>query len=392
MKNLRNAAAAAVATFAAMLTVFGAQTHTPVRKAAARAAETKPEPPTRDKVLNFIRERFGVVSTTQLSLSDFTPSPDPDFYQAVVTSNDGKQTKDQPLSISKDGRYLFIGPLAPLPNTEPGTITSLIRDQFKLNPSISLTAGELGTSKYPGFLTTTVTASNGTQTSKQDFFVTSDKKFLSFSNQIYRLNVDPRQEVLRTISLKDQPTQGSATAPVTIVEYADLECPSCARMHQYLESDFMPKYAAKVRVVFKEFPLPMHEWSTYGAVANECAYQMDPSKYVPYRTLIFQHQNDVDAVQANSSQVRELLLGYGQQVGLDRAKLGVCYDSQASKPRVDAGRKEGEDLGVNQTPTVYVNGRYFPGPAPEVFVQAVEDALAESKSSSNKSSATRASR
>ena len=124
MKTLRNAAAAAVATFAAMLTVFGAQTHTPVRKAAARAAETKPEPPTRDKVLNFIRERFGVVSTTQLSLSDFTPSPDPDFYQAVVTSNDGKQTKDQPLSISKDGRYLFIGPLAPLPNTEPGTIIS----------------------------------------------------------------------------------------------------------------------------------------------------------------------------------------------------------------------------------------------------------------------------
>ena len=392
MKNLRNAAAAAVAMLAVMLTGFGAQSHTPVRKAAARSAETKPEPPTRDKVLNFIRERFGVVSTTQLALSDFTPSPDPDFYQATVTSNDGKQTKDQPLSISKDGRYLFIGPLAPLPNTEPGTLTSLIRDQFKLNPSISLTAGDLGPSKYPGFLTTQVTASNGTQTSKQDFFVTSDKKFLSFSNQIYRLNVDPRQEVLRTISLKDQPTQGSANAPVTIVEYADLECPSCARMHQYLESDFMPKYGAKVRVVFKEFPLPMHQWSTYGAVANECAYQMDPSKYVPYRTTIFQHQNDVDAVQANSSQVRELLLGYGQQVGLDRAKLGVCYDSQASKPRVEAGRKEGEDLGVNQTPTVYVNGRYFPGPAPEVFVQAVEDALAESKLSSNRASATRASR
>jgi protein-disulfide isomerase len=389
MKISRSVAVAGVVLGVTMMTAFAYQNNPPVKKTSARparASETKAEPPSHDKVLNFVRERFGVVSSTQLTLSDFQPSADPDYYQATVTSNDGKQSKDQPLTISKDGRYLFVGPLVPLPNTEPATITSLIREQFKLNPAINLTAEDLAPSKYPGFLSTKVTASDGTHTSTQSFFVTSDKKFLSFTNDIYRLDVDPRKEALRTISLKDQPTQGAANASVTIVEYADLECPSCARLHQYLETDFMPKYASKVRVIFKEFPLPMHEWARYGAIANECAYQMDPSKFVPYRTLIFQHQSDVDAVQANSLQVRDLLLSYGEQAGLDRGKLGVCYDSQASKARVDEGRHEGDELGVNQTPTLYINGRYYPGPPPDVFVQAVEDALAEAKSSSPRAS------
>jgi len=391
MKSSMNTGAILAAITVATMATFAAQT-TPVTKTAARPAHAttstaKPEPPSHDKVLGFVRERFGVVSTTQLSLSEFQPSPDPDFLQATITSNDGKQSKDQPLTVSKDGRYLFMGPLVRLgPKGDPSEITQVIREQFKLHADLNVTATDLAPSKFPGFLTTKVTASDGTHSNTLSFFVTDDKKFMTLSNDIYRLNVDPRKEVLRTIVLKDQPAQGPANAPVTIVEYADLECPSCARMQQYLETDFMPKYGSKVRLVFKEFPLPMHEWSRFGAIANECAYQIDPSKFVEYRTLIFQHQNDVNAVQADSAQVRELLLSYGQQVGLDHAKLGVCYDSEASKGRVDAGRQEGEDLGVNQTPTFYIGGRPFPGPPPEVFVQAVEDALAEAKSSSPRAS------
>jgi len=389
MKRLRNTGVAAGVMLVGIVAVFAAQRNPPIKNTAARPhpSVSKPEPPSREKVLSFIRERFGVVSTTQLTLSDFQPSPDPDFYQATVTSNEGKQSKDQPLTVSKDGRYLFMGPLVPLGGkADPAAVTQVVREQFKLHADLHVTATDLAPSKYSGFLTTQVTASDGTHSNTLPFFVTDDKKFMTLSSEIYALNTDPRKEALRTISLKDQPTQGSASAPVTIVEYADLECPSCARLHQYLETEFMPKYGSKVRVVFKEFPLPMHEWSRYGAIANECAYQIDPSKFVPYRTLIFQHQADVDAVQANSSQVRELLLGYGEQAGLDRGKLGVCYDSQASKARVDEGHHEGEELGVNQTPTVYINGRVFPGPPPEIFVQAVQDALAEAKSSSPRAS------
>ena len=67
---------------------------------------------------------------------------------------------------------------------------------------------------------------------------------------------------------------------------------------------------------------------------------------------------------------------YGQQVGLDRGKLGACFDAQSSKPRVDEGKHEGDELSVNQTPTFYINGKILAGGAPpDVFYQAVDDAL-----------------
>jgi protein-disulfide isomerase len=342
--------------------------------------------PPRDKVESYVREKFGLVSTTKLTIGSYEPSADSRFLQSTAKVDNGKESKDIVISVSKDGRFLLLGPLIPISGDVDAAITQDVRQQFKIPVKVELKPGALHTSKYPGFLTTTVTATDGGQVQKQDFLVTDDRKFLSLTSDVYRLDVDPRKEALRIISLRDQPTQGPAAAPVTIVEYADLECPSCARMHHFLESEFLPRYGDKVRVVFKEFPLPMHAWSKSAAVANECAFQMDPSKYVPYRTLIFDHQSDIDASQASASDVRDLLLGYGLQAGLDRARLAACLDSQASIGRVEAGRKEGEELSVNQTPTLFVNGRVYPGPSPEILTQAVEDALNESKGTSARAS------
>ncbi|HEY6293820.1 MAG TPA: thioredoxin domain-containing protein [Terriglobia bacterium] len=375
MKSFKSARRASAAVLMlAGLTVFASQ-----KQKGSPAPSAKDDAPSPDRVLHFVREKFGVVSTTKLTIASFDPSPDPNYYQTVVTIDDGKQPKQQPLSVSKDGRYLLLGDMMALYGEIGASAVQYIRDTFKVPANVNLTAGALHASKYPGFLNLTVTASNGVSSQNQDFLVTEDKKFLNLGSSVFDLSIDPRREALRTMSLKDQPVQGSAKAPVVIVEYADLECPSCARMHQYLEDQFMPKYKDKVRIVFKEFPLPLHPWGETGAIANECAYQIDPSKFLPYRTLIFQHQSEIDAVQTNASQVRDFLLNYGQQAGLDRGKLAACFDAQASKARVDEGHHEGELLSVAQTPTLFVNGKVLPGPSPDILTQAVEDALKESK-------------
>lgn len=363
------------------VTVAAGQTvnvKTVAAKGHAHSAE-KIEAPTSDRVAQFVRERFGMPSNVKVTAGPLEASPDPGFYQAQLTTDDGKQPRQQIISVSKDGHYLIVSPLVPLNGDVDAAIVQQLRDQLRIPSTENLAPGVLHASKFPGFLNTTITATNGTQTQTHDFFVTDDKKFLALGD-VYELNKDPRKEALRVMSLKDAPTQGPSGAPVTIVEYADLECPSCAHMHQFLENDLLPKYSGKVRVIFKEFPLQFHQWAIAGAVANECAYQLDPSKFVPYRTLIFQHQSDVDAVQANSSQVRDLLLGYGQQVGLDRGNLAACFDAQSSKSRVDAGKHEGEELSVSSTPTFYINGKILAGGAPpDVFYQAVDDALKGSR-------------
>jgi protein-disulfide isomerase len=355
----------------------------PATPRQARSASTsKSEAPTTDKVLQFVREKFGVVSTVKLTMDPLEPSPNPDYYQTVVDIDDGKQPRKQAFSIKKDGRLLLIGDLVPLNGDIDGAVSQAVRDAFKIPTNVKLSVtGALHPSKYAGFLNVTVTANDGVHpTQSQDFLVTDDKKYLNLGGAAYPLNVDPRRQALSVMTLKDQPTQGPAHAPVTIVEYADLECPSCAHMHEFLEDQLVPKYGDKVRVVFKEFPLvKIHQWAETAAIANECAYQIDPSKFVPYRTLIFKHQNDIDAVQANTSQVHDLLMSYGQQVGLDGAKLASCVDSQASKARVEQGMHEGEQLSVSSTPTFYINGKFQGAAPPDIFFQAVDDAMKDGK-------------
>ncbi|HXJ92277.1 MAG TPA: thioredoxin domain-containing protein [Terriglobia bacterium] len=347
------------------------------------ASTSKSEAPSSDKILQFVRDKFGVVSTVKLTMGPLEPSPSPDYYKTVVTIDDGKQPRQQALSISKNGRLLLVGDLVALNGDVDGAVAQAVREAFKIPTSVNLTVtGALHPSKYPGFLSVTVMANDAVHPSQsQEFLVTDDKKYLNLGGMVYALNVDPRKQALSVMTVRDLPTQGPAHAPVTIVEFADLECPSCARMHQFLEDQLVPKYGDKVRVVFKEFPLvKIHQWAETAAIANECAYQIDSSKFVPYRTLIFQHQNDIDAAQANASQVRELLMSYGQQVGLDGAKLASCVDTPGgAKARVEQGMHEGEELSVNSTPTFYINGRFQGAAAPEIFFQAVDDAMKDGK-------------
>jgi protein-disulfide isomerase len=160
------------------------------------------------------------------------------------------------------------------------------------------------------------------------------------------------------------------------VEYADLECPSCGRLHEFLEKELLPKYGDKIRVIFKEFPLvQIHDWSLTAAIANECVYEIKPEAFAPYRSLIFRNQSIT-----NAANVRDDLLGYADQVGVDRVRLAGCLDSKASLPRVDEGSREGKHLDIRSTPTCFINGRIFVGfTSAEAYYKAVDAALKAAK-------------
>ncbi|MGH9355658.1 MAG: thioredoxin domain-containing protein [Terriglobia bacterium] len=112
-------------------------------------------------------------------------------------------------------------------------IASYLRERFSVTDSTSMIVGALRPSIYAGFDKTTVTVQNGKQKASQDFYVSKDGQYLVQGN-IYSLNVDPRKEVEKLIRTEDEPSTGPPGAPVTIVEYADLECPICAQVHQML--------------------------------------------------------------------------------------------------------------------------------------------------------------
>jgi protein-disulfide isomerase len=336
--------------------------------AQAQAANT---PPQGERVIRYIRERFGVPDAENLTLQPFQDSRYPGYYSTTVTAEAGTAKRTSTISVSKDGRYLILGDFVPLGADPKQGMMRELTATFKLPPTVKLAVGAFAPSPYPNFLQTTVTAQSGGRVNKQKYYVTRDRRFAVLGG-IYNMDVDPRQQALRTIKLTDQPSAGAPNAPVTIVEYADMECPMCAREHEFLVKDVLSRYPGKVRVVFKEFPLvSIHTWSYTAAIADQCAYQIDPTKYVPYRSRIFENQLNI-----NATTVRDLLLYYGQQVGLDRLKLAACIDSKASLPRVEEDLREAKALDLNQTPTFFINGRKVVGGGPpETFFQMIDEAL-----------------
>ena len=250
-------------------------------------------------------------------------------------------------------------------------ILHYVRERFGIPEATKLTISPFQDSEFQDFYQTTIFIDNGKQKTEQRAFVTKDGHFMVIGN-IYALNLDPRKQVEHSISLKEQPSVGPADAPVKIVEYADLECPMCARMQQFLENNVIPKYGNKVRIVFKEFPLvQIHDWALTAAIANECSYEIDPSVYFRYRSIIFKNQSLI-----NGANVRTLLLDFAQRAGIDRLKLATCLDSKRSLPRIEADVREGQQLGIASTPTLFVNGRPVVGmPTPAQFYKIIDKAL-----------------
>jgi protein-disulfide isomerase len=328
-----------------------------------------------EKVISYVRQRFGIPDTVKVTASPLQSSSFPGFLVSTLTTDDGKEPKKSTVFLTNDRHYLIVGFLFPLGANPQGEIVQHVREQFKVPESTNVSAGPFHNSSFPNFLATTVSADNGKQKQTQDFYITKDNRTMVLGS-IFNLGQDLKREALRTIVTTDQPTQGPARAPVTIVEYADLECPMCGRLHEFLEKDLLAKYGDKVRVIFKEFPLvQIHDWSLTAAIANECVYEMKPEAFTPYRSLIFQNQSGT-----NAANVRDNLLGYADQVGVDRVKLAGCLDSKASLPRVDAGSREGKRLDILSTPTCFINGRMLVGfPGPDAYYKAVDAALQEAK-------------
>jgi len=166
---------------------------------------------------------------------------------------------------------------------------------------------------------------------------------------------------------------GPDSAPVRITEYADFECPTCARFAIVTMPDVMQRLipTGKLRWEFFDFPLDQHANSPLAHVAAACASAQ--GKFWEMEYTLYDHQ---DAWFADKNPERKFL-DYGRQVGLDTDSLRACMDERRPWPQIEANRCSGEKLAVQGTPTFYVNGREIPfTPAYDDFARIVDSAAA----------------
>ncbi|HLF84538.1 MAG TPA: thioredoxin domain-containing protein [Blastocatellia bacterium] len=167
------------------------------------------------------------------------------------------------------------------------------------------------------------------------------------------------------IAIVDSPWKGGANAPVTIVEFTDYECPSCAATQPVLE-EVAREFGDKVKLVVRSFPLGQHTHAFKASEASEAAREQ--GKFWEYAALLFTNQK---ALQVDK------LKEYASQLGLDRKKFDAALDSGRFSGRVKRDLADGERIGVDSTPSVFINGKRARERTKEALKAAVEAALKE---------------
>ena len=172
------------------------------------------------------------------------------------------------------------------------------------------------------------------------------------------------ETLVQSISVDDDPTRGEANAIVTVVEFTDFQCPSCAAMQPILD-DVLKSYGNKVRFVVRDFPLSMHGNARKAAEAANAANAQ--GKFFEYAAILFKHQNALDVPS---------LKKYASDLGLNRALFDAALDTGKYSAEVKHDMEDGEKYGVDSTPTVFINGVALTVLSPDALRAAIDKAMA----------------
>ncbi len=252
----------------------------------------------------------------------------------------------------------------------------LIRSRSNVPPNYTIDVGPRTKSDVPGFSEITVNfAADGKSSKPVNFLLSDDGKTLAQFSK-YDISADPRQ----MLSTEGRPARGGgANAPVLIVGFDDLECPFCAKMHAELFPALLERYKDQVRVVYRDFPLSQHPWATRAAIDTNCVGAQSTTGYWNLVDHIHAHANELGGADKSLAKANTTLDTLAHDEGarqkVDMTILSACLAKQDDKA-VTASVKEGESLGVDSTPAMYINGEKLEGAYPiEDVYRMIDGAL-----------------
>jgi protein-disulfide isomerase len=241
-----------------------------------------------------------------------------------------------------------------------------IRAKYELPPNVNLAMGPRRPSTdFPNFDQMTVTISLGSQQTNYEFLISKDAKTMYRLTKM-DLSKDPYAEAASKISISGRPIRGNKDAKVTIVNFDDFQCPYCAMMHKTITQDIMSTYGDKVRLIYKDFPLvEIHPWAKHAAINANCLAKQNQSAYWNFADAV--HANSRMITQGNSEQqvqkLNDLTMAEGQKANVNMADLQTCVKEQKDDA-VKASMDEASLLGVEATPTLFINGEKIGGAIP----------------------------
>ncbi len=178
----------------------------------------------------------------------------------------------------------------------------------------------------------------------------------------------PDPSVVYRAEIAGAPVKGAKDALITIVQFSDYQCPFCSRVEPTIDK-VMEEYKGKVRVVWRDLPLPFHPNAMPGAIATRAAGEQ--GKFWQMHDKLFANQQNLD---------RPSLEKYAQELGLNMGKFNAALDQQTFKAEIEADSKMGNKIGANGTPAFFINGTFLSGAQPfEAFKARIDEQLVKAE-------------
>src|SRR5271157_6013000 len=249
-----------------------------------------------------------------------------------------------------------------------------IQAQYDLPPSVMVDVGPRRPSDIPTFdiVTLTLTGGENSHEQKVDFLLSQDGKTLAKLTRL-DLTKDIYTERMSKIDINGRPVRGNPNAKVTLVNYDDLQCPFCSRMHTTLMQEILPVYGDRIKIVYKDFPLSMHPWAIHSANNANCLAAENGTAFWEFADYVHANQKAINGsqdLQKSTAELDRIALDLGKKHGADMNRLQACVKAQPDK-QLKASVAEGEALGLDATPTMFINGQKLEGAVDVEEVKAI---------------------
>ena len=260
------------------------------------------------------------------------------------------------------------GVTANLPSEE--TVNSFLHQWFGYDSSLSWKISSIKPSEIEGLSEVNVLLSGAQGQQALKLYVTPDGKH-AVNGEIMPFGAHPfatgQKELERGAN---GPSRGPADAPVTVVDFSDLQCPHCKDAHPTIEKLIAEN--KNVRVVFQSFPLPMHDWAAKAAAYADCVSRSSNDAFWKFIQSVYAAQGDITPSNAD-----EKLTGLADAAGAKGSDIAACAAKPETTSRVEKSVALGKAVDVNSTPTLFVNGRKLPAVPYDVLQKLVDFAAKE---------------
>jgi protein-disulfide isomerase len=240
---------------------------------------------------------------------------------------------------------------APLPSE--ATVNEFLRHTFGYDQNLKWRVAEIKPSSDPALVEINVVMSTPEGQQPLRLFLTPNQKFV-ISGDFVPFGADPYAEARQKLKAVNGPARGPANAPLTIVEFGDLQCPACKRAQPIIEK--LLADVPNTRLVFQQFPLTqLHKWAMPAAKYGLCVARQNTDQYWKFVNLVYEHQDEMQALP--EFQAKPKLKQYAAEAGANADQAEQCTDDPAIAAEIDVSTKLGQQMEVTGTPTLFVGGR-----------------------------------